>query len=169
MKGVLQLCKSAIYIYCFYAKKKTCSIPLSFLPTVSSNHQPADYSLALYSQIPIKYLLQQARKDQEHFRDLYPPLLRLLVTYYPHLCLVEDWIGEEDRAAPHSVTKSNSSAPVRLTNAAVTEGKRKECCAAPCEQCCAAPREQCCAARDEHLEHQYCYNLLTRFSNNNNK
>lgn len=63
---------------------------------VTNSYQPRDYSQTLYSQIPIKYLLQQARKLQHNYRDLYPPLLCMLVTYYPQLCLVEDWLCEED-------------------------------------------------------------------------
>ena len=54
--------------------------------------------------------------------------------------------------------------------------RREQCCAANCEQCCAAPSEQCCQQGCSAMitinvvtalfNHQYCYNLLTRLSNN---
>ena len=44
----------------------------------------------------MKQLLLRARADEESFGDLYPSLLRLLTSHYPHLCLVEDWIEEEE-------------------------------------------------------------------------
>ena len=62
----------------------------------------------------------------------------------------------------------------------------EQCCVAPCGQCCTAPCEQCCQkdcsamitmlskrlfSHDNNVvtalfKHQYCYNLLTRLSNN---
>ena len=87
------------------------------------NHPPQDYSHSLYSQIPIKYLLQQARKSQEHYRDLYPPLLRLLVTYYPQLCLVEDWLCEEDDAVKVQTQQTKTLSSTNLTNSAIIQGK----------------------------------------------
>ena len=88
---------------------------------VSNNQRPSDYSPLLYSQIPMKYLLQRARKDQSNFRDLYPPLLRLLVTYFPQLCLVEDWIYEEDK--PETQALSQTKLPSRtMTVGVVAEG-----------------------------------------------
>ena len=57
----------------------------------------------------MKQLLLKARQNKAAYGDLYPPLLRLLVTHYPHLCLVEDWIEEEeltDNTLPHVSSKS---------------------------------------------------------------
>ena len=48
--------------------------------------------------------------------------------------------------------------------------RREQCCAAPSEQCC---QQGCSAMHDNNavtalFNHQYCYNLLTRFNNNDN-
>uniref|UniRef100_A0A8D0LBH3 Integrator complex subunit 2 n=1 Tax=Sphenodon punctatus TaxID=8508 RepID=A0A8D0LBH3_SPHPU len=53
------------------------------------------YSSALMDQIPIKYLIRQAQGLQQELGGLHSALLRLLATNYPHLCIVEDWICEE--------------------------------------------------------------------------
>lgn len=86
--------------------------------------KPKSYSAALMDQIPIKYLLTQAQGLQQElgggpvtvcsacacvlYRSknsqsvpvvvpgLHSALLRLLATNYPHLCLVEDWVCEEE-------------------------------------------------------------------------
>ncbi|XP_071790085.1 integrator complex subunit 2-like [Asterias amurensis] len=62
---------------------------------VMNNQRPQSYSNKLTSQMPIKYLLHEAQRQQPAYAGLYPSLLRLLATHYPHLCLVEDWLGEE--------------------------------------------------------------------------
>uniref|UniRef100_A0A8C4SC60 Integrator complex subunit 2 n=2 Tax=Erpetoichthys calabaricus TaxID=27687 RepID=A0A8C4SC60_ERPCA len=58
--------------------------------------KPKSYSAALMDQIPIKYLIRQARGLQQELGGLHSALLRLLATNYPHLCMVEDWICEEE-------------------------------------------------------------------------
>ena len=67
---------------------------------------PREYSGHLYSAIPIKQLLIETRSNETSFGNLYPCLLRLLATHYPHLCLVEDWISEEEQlqVGLHTVT-----------------------------------------------------------------
>lgn len=55
------------------------------------------YPTEFMCQLPIKYLLQQAQRNQHEFSGLFSPLLRLLVTHFPHLSLVDDWIQEERR------------------------------------------------------------------------
>ncbi|XP_046325730.2 integrator complex subunit 2-like isoform X2 [Haliotis rufescens] len=52
------------------------------------------YSDTIMSKIPINYLIQAALKEQQMYAGLFAPLTRLLVTQYPHLCLVEDWLEE---------------------------------------------------------------------------
>lgn len=64
--------------------------------SVNSNVQHESYSASLLSHIPIKYLVLQARANQSDYRGLYAPLLRLLVIHYPHLCLVDEWLIEEE-------------------------------------------------------------------------
>lgn len=50
----------------------------------------------LLSQIPVKHLLEQARSRRQDFRGLYAPLLQLINTHLPHLCLVDDWLRQEE-------------------------------------------------------------------------
>ncbi|KAM6906901.1 integrator complex subunit 2 isoform 2-T2 [Xenentodon cancila] len=58
--------------------------------------KPKSYTAALMDQIPIKYLVTQAQGLQQELGGLHSSLLRLLATNYPHLCLVEDWVCEEE-------------------------------------------------------------------------
>ncbi|XP_063311286.1 integrator complex subunit 2 isoform X1 [Pelobates fuscus] len=58
--------------------------------------KPKSYSSALMDQIPIKYLIRQAHGLQQELGGLHSALLRLLATNYPHLCIVDDWICEEE-------------------------------------------------------------------------
>ncbi|XP_029467424.1 integrator complex subunit 2 isoform X1 [Rhinatrema bivittatum] len=58
--------------------------------------KPKSYTSALMDQIPIKYLIRQAQGLQQELGGLHSALLRLLATNYPHLCIVEDWICEEE-------------------------------------------------------------------------
>ncbi|RZF41357.1 hypothetical protein LSTR_LSTR000071 [Laodelphax striatellus] len=53
------------------------------------------YSTEFLSELPIKYLLQQAEKDQRSYSGIFPQLLRLLATHFPHLALVNDWMKED--------------------------------------------------------------------------
>uniref|UniRef100_A0A673ZNV5 Integrator complex subunit 2 n=1 Tax=Salmo trutta TaxID=8032 RepID=A0A673ZNV5_SALTR len=58
--------------------------------------KPKSYSAILMDQIPIKYLITQAQGLQQELGGLHSALLRLLATNYPHLCMVEDWVCEEE-------------------------------------------------------------------------
>ncbi|XP_039764087.1 integrator complex subunit 2 [Pararge aegeria] len=53
------------------------------------------YSSAFLSELPIKYLLHQAQKDQMSYGGLFSPLLRLLATHFPQLSLVDDWMDDQ--------------------------------------------------------------------------
>ena len=66
------------------------------LVAVANNIQPQWLSPMLLSQIPIKHLLEQARSRRQEFRGLYAPLLQLINTHLPHLCLVDDWLRQEE-------------------------------------------------------------------------
>ncbi|BFZ18552.1 hypothetical protein BsWGS_21591 [Bradybaena similaris] len=50
------------------------------------------YNDTVMSQIPINYLVQEALKHHNNCQNLFPPMIRLLNTHFPHLCLVEDWL-----------------------------------------------------------------------------
>lgn len=70
--------------------------------SVANNIQPQWLSPMLLSQLPIKHLLEQARSRRREFRGLYAPLLQLINTHLPHLCLVDDWLRQEEVfTAPH--------------------------------------------------------------------
>ncbi|XP_068086623.1 integrator complex subunit 2 [Anabrus simplex] len=64
----------------------------------ASGRKVKRYSTEFLSELPIKYLLQQAQKDQQSYAGLFSPLLRLLATHFPHLSLVGDWMDEERTA-----------------------------------------------------------------------
>lgn len=59
------------------------------------------YPTEFLNELPIKYLLQQAQRNHNDFSGLFSPLLRLLVTHFPHLSLVEDWIEDETQQKSH--------------------------------------------------------------------
>ncbi|KAK9892719.1 hypothetical protein WA026_021910 [Henosepilachna vigintioctopunctata] len=58
------------------------------------NRKVKVYSSEFMSELPIKYLLHHAQKDQSSYSGLFGPLLKLLATHFPHLTLVEDWLDD---------------------------------------------------------------------------
>ncbi|CAG9832502.1 unnamed protein product [Diabrotica balteata] len=71
------------------------------------------YTPEFMSELPIKYLLHHAQKDQSSYSGLFGPLLKLLATHFPHLTLVEDWL---DDMAMHTEYK-----PVHISEMSVVE------------------------------------------------
>lgn len=55
------------------------------------------YRADFLSQLPIRYLVMTAQRD-ERYAGLFPPLLRLLASHHPHLCMVDDWLRGEGGA-----------------------------------------------------------------------
>lgn len=68
----------------------------NMLAILQAGRTVKSYSAEFLSELPIKYLLQHAQKHQNDFEPLFSPLLRLFVTHFPHLSLVDDWIEVED-------------------------------------------------------------------------
>lgn len=68
----------------------------SMMTILAANRQVKSYSSEFLSELPIKYLLQFAQKNQNDFEPLFSPLLRLFITHFPHLSLVDDWIEVDD-------------------------------------------------------------------------
>lgn len=68
---------------------------------LATGRKVKSYPAEFLNELPIKYLLQQAQRNHNDFSGLFSPLLRLLVTHFPHLSLVEDWIDEETQQLPH--------------------------------------------------------------------
>ncbi|KAL0266334.1 UNVERIFIED_CONTAM: hypothetical protein PYX00_008909 [Menopon gallinae] len=62
---------------------------------IAAGKRVVSYSAEFMSELPIKYLLQQAQKDQSSYAGLFSSLLRLLATHFPHLSLVEDWLDDD--------------------------------------------------------------------------
>ncbi|CAH1402206.1 unnamed protein product [Nezara viridula] len=63
-----------------------------------TRHRVKAYSQEFLSELPIKYLLQQAQKDQASYSGIFSSLLRLLATHFPHLCLVDDWMERQSHS-----------------------------------------------------------------------
>ncbi|CAG9784484.1 unnamed protein product [Diatraea saccharalis] len=62
---------------------------------IANGRKVKSYSSAFLSELPIKYLLHQAQKDQMSYGGLFSPLLRLLATHFPQLSLVDDWMDDQ--------------------------------------------------------------------------
>ena len=70
---------------------------------------PLRYSAELLADLPLKFLLGRAESRQSQLEGLYPSILRLCASHFPHLCLVEDWL----RPAPlPPATLATSREPV---------------------------------------------------------
>ena len=73
------------------------SVRLTHMKTIlTSQRKVLRYSHELFADLPIKFLLQTAEKDQERFGGVFPQLLRLCSSHFPHLCLVQDWLSNDD-------------------------------------------------------------------------
>jgi len=57
---------------------------------------PCGYSPNVLTKIPVKYLLNHAHSYQSRYRTLYPTLLKLTSMQFPQLCLVCEWVAEEE-------------------------------------------------------------------------
>lgn len=75
---------------------------------IQSGRNIKHYSAEFLSELPIKYLFQQVQQKQEQYTTLFHPLLRLLITHFPHLSLVDDWIEESKNSKTRS-SKAKSS------------------------------------------------------------
>ncbi|XP_053643818.1 integrator complex subunit 2 isoform X2 [Cherax quadricarinatus] len=90
---------------------------------LANSRRVHSYSPHLFAQLPIRYLLSHAQREQRLYAGLFSPLVKLLVSHYPQLCLVEDWLYQSPSANsslgilppkvpldPHSVTKAMEDA-----------------------------------------------------------
>ncbi|XP_074636420.1 integrator complex subunit 2-like isoform X2 [Acropora palmata] len=105
----------------FYVLTYTDSLLSNMKSLVSNNVQPQWLSPMLLSQIPVKHLLEQARSRRQEFRGLYAPLLQLISAHLPHLCLVDDWLRQEEvfnkRLSAGSALPNVKCSPSRLHEA----------------------------------------------------
>ncbi|QQP42110.1 Integrator complex subunit 2, partial [Caligus rogercresseyi] len=89
------------------------SVRLSYMKSiVVSNRRVLRYSQKLLSALPLKFLLRTAENKEALFGGIFPQLLRLCSTHYPHLCSVNDWLEMDDEALYLS-TSSRSQEPLR--------------------------------------------------------
>ena len=73
------------------------NVRLAHMKTIlTSQRKVLCYSHELFADLPIKFLLQTAERDQDRFGGIFPQLLRLCSTHFPHLCLVQDWLASDD-------------------------------------------------------------------------
>ncbi|XP_033123286.1 integrator complex subunit 2-like isoform X2 [Anneissia japonica] len=99
---------------------------LSHKKAAGNINKYSSYSTDLMTKVPIKYLLHSAQQHQKAYSGLYPSILRLVATHYPHLCLVEDWLSEElvdSPAVVHSLVYPHNlpvCSPLRLQEALMT-------------------------------------------------
>ena len=84
---------------------------------ISNNRKVIRYSHELFADLPIKFLLQTAEREQEKFGCVFPQLLRHCSTHFPHLCLVQDWLMSDDMLmatlAPPSPNDGLSESQIR--------------------------------------------------------
>ncbi|KAH8304646.1 hypothetical protein KR018_010344 [Drosophila ironensis] len=57
-----------------------------------------DYSSNFIGGLPLKYLLQKAHHYHHDYLSLFHPLLRLIISNYPHLSMVDDWLEEHTQS-----------------------------------------------------------------------
>ena len=57
------------------------------------------HSPEFMSMIPIFFLVQETRRNQEKYGILFHHLLRLTSNHYPHLCMVQDWMLEDSQSS----------------------------------------------------------------------
>ncbi|XP_023344126.1 integrator complex subunit 2 [Eurytemora carolleeae] len=62
---------------------------------LSTGRKVCKYSAELLAELPVKFLLAAAENKQAQLQGMFPSLLKLCATHFPHLCLVEDWIRVE--------------------------------------------------------------------------
>jgi integrator complex subunit 2 len=75
------------------------------------------HSHDILSELPIKFLLQIAERDQDRFGGIYPQVLRLCSTHFPHLCMVQDSLMSDSLDASEDslqLLKPMSSRPVNV-------------------------------------------------------
>lgn len=96
----------------------------------SSGRKIKRYTPEFMSELPIKYLLHHAQKDQSSYSGLFGPLLKLLATHFPHLALVDDWLDDISIGTDSPTTSSsNFSAAVLIEAFEDIETKPSKCAA----------------------------------------
>ena len=85
------------------------------------------YSRALLAEMPIKYLLKSAERDQHRFGGIFPQLLKLCSSQYPHLCLVQDWLENEAKSKDYAISDTKIKRSVQMAEITEALSVMKEC------------------------------------------
>ena len=85
------------------------------------------YSRSLLAEMPIKYLLKSAERDQHRFGGIFPQLLKLCSSQYPHLCLVQDWLENEAKSKDYAIGDTNIKRTIPLAEITEALSVVKEC------------------------------------------
>lgn len=89
-------------------------VRLSQIKNMPPDKQIKKYSARLMSELPLFYLLQEAKQKEDKYGCIFPSLLRLIATHYSHLCLVPDWISTEKK--DHYVQRGSFRGPDGIAN-----------------------------------------------------
>ncbi|XP_017091510.2 integrator complex subunit 2 [Drosophila bipectinata] len=79
-----------------------------------------EYSNNFLGGLPLKYLLQKAHHYHHDYLSLFHPLLRLIISNYPHLSMVDDWLEEQNLTEgnpPLAVVSKRELKPEQLDQA----------------------------------------------------
>ena len=90
---------------------------------ITANRKVLRYSHELFADLPIKFLLQTAERQQEKYGCVFPQLLRHCSTHFPDLCMVQDWLMSDDilvSSLPSTWLLGSGD------NAIITEGQIKD-------------------------------------------
>lgn len=74
-----------------------------------SGRKIKEYTNNFLSELPMKYLLQKAQQYHNEYVGIFHPLLRLIVSNYPHLSMVDDWL--EEHCTSGRCRNRNTSSP----------------------------------------------------------
>lgn len=85
------------------------------------------YSADFMFEVPIFYLVQRAREDQDSFGVVLPELIRLVTLQYPQLCSIQHWLNLEPTCIEvESGDLLPNGAPPSSTPAAMKRSTRKK-------------------------------------------
>ncbi|XP_005179405.2 integrator complex subunit 2 [Musca domestica] len=80
-----------------------------------SGRKLKEYTNSFLSELPMKYLLQKAQQYHNDYIGIFHPLLRLIVSNYPHLSMVDDWLEEHcSHSNSQRVVRSPSNLSMQL-------------------------------------------------------
>ena len=64
-------------------------------PNITGSDTPLLYCLQARNDLLLFSFSQKHTHNQEAYQTIYSSLLRLIISYFPYLCLPEDWIKQD--------------------------------------------------------------------------